>query len=348
MSRNPALDRPWPTLNLSSSFVSTWFGCKRAAFWKVWWSWGAWKNGPTSTSESRRLAYAIKKGITVWSLAGSVVHRHAARHSRIAGHGRDLPAVDEVVAAAVGEYRDQVGKARRRSWKRASKKAPILLESFYGMDDAELDELVEAGASRVEACVRNLAADEHLDALTSEAKDGNRPLVHVEEPCRVHLVAELVDGGPRPALVVEGLEVPLELWVVPDLAYTIEVPGGDGRRELVIVDWKTGAPRTEHRQQLAIYATWAASIGWPAESVLLVASYLEGGEVREHRFDQAEERGALLALVEVLGGVREAVEEGDLAAMVPRMDATGSAFPQLEEGDPECARCDWRKLCRRD
>ena len=104
----------------------------------------------------------------------------------------------------------------------------------------------------------------------------------------------------------------------------------------------------EHRQQLAIYATWAAAIGWPAESVLLVASYLEGGEVKEYRFDQAEERGALLELVEVLGGVREAVEEGDLGAMVPKMDASGSAFPQLEEGDPECARCDWRRLCRRD
>jgi CRISPR/Cas system-associated exonuclease Cas4 (RecB family) len=348
----PNLDRPWPLFSLSASFVRRWSFCKRAAFWHTWWSWGAWYKGPTVGSESRRLAYALKTSTSVYMLAGTTVHRHAARFSRLAGHGRELPETDKAVSRAVGEYRDQVAKARKRSWKRASKKAPMLIEAFYDeLESDELDERIERAAERVEASVRNLAADEHLDVLAAEAKAGRRPLVHVEDPVRVWLVGDAdqaVDARPR--LVTRDLAElghPVELWVVPDLAYTAQVSGSNGRRELVIVDWKTGSSRPEHLDQLRIYATWAAASAWPAESVLLVASYLESGEVAESRIDEPAAFEALADLVAVVDEVRAVVEDGDLRAMVPKIDATGSAFPMREDG-PACARCEWRRLCRRD
>lgn len=342
---NDALSRPWPELALSASFVQRWRSCRRAAFWHTWWSWGGWKGGQNHGTESRRLAYALKGGVSTWTVAGSTVHRYAARAARLAGHGRELPDRETTANQAVADYRETVDKASRRSWKRSTKRAPILLDSFYGEVDPEL---VEIGADRVRASVLELLVDEHLQVLSSEARAGRRPLVHVEDPIRIDLVPELEPQADGARLLTAGISELVRLWLVPDLAYTVEAPGSGGARDLVIVDWKTGRPKPEHLDQLRIYGSWAMALAWSADRVLLVADYLQIGEVREVRFTPAEAREAVAGLVEVVAEVLDAVEGDSLAGeLVPRMDASGSTWPPLAEDDPACKMCDYRRLCRR-
>ena len=327
MSKRAELAAPWPKFSVSASAASTFRECRRRFFWARYWSWGGWRH---EEQGSRRVAYALKNASSPFAAAGKIVHRYAAQAAQDAAGGRVHPAVAILQRKAVRELEANMSRAAEVDWRRASKARPMLRETFYGVSAAEIGALVERAGERVEQAIDGLLGDDHLERLSMEFEAGRKPLVWVENPVRF-------------PLVVDGVDVPL--WVVPDLAYRYELRSG--AVELAIVDWKTGREREEDRAQMALYGAWAVATGQAkAEGVVVARAYLVGGVGREDRLDPDEPERALEDLRDLVREIRTLLVDEDLERNEPRMD--GDVWPQLPEGDRRCARCDFRRLCRRE
>ena len=313
--------------SISSSAAATFKVCRRRFFWEKYWQWGGWRR---NVGGSRRLAYALKKAVNPWSVAGHVVHETAARLAQDVSQGGALPGGIALQLYATGQYDAVLGRAHGVRWDQASKRNPLLLAQFYGEDDEELSKVHELARKRVEVCVANLVESEHLTRMAEEVKAGRPTLVWSETPARFPLVVD---------------DDKVDVWVVPDLAYRRYEPQLQ-IQHLVIVDWKTGKEKADDLAQLALYGAWAVLAGeTESEDVVLVADYLLKGETRARTLEDGEVESTLEDLRDTVREIRKLLVDEDLGRNEPIIAA--EAWPQLDEYDPECRRCDFKRLCRR-
>lgn len=281
--------------------------CRRAYWYAHYGSWGGWDR---EAPDAARLAYLLKQmtGLDMWG--GSIVHDVVETALQDLRWGR-LVTVEELKRRARERMVRQWRESKSKEWEFDPKRRFNLFEHYYA--DPTVDARSVTVRERVDRCLENFRRSKTYAELQGVKRNG---WVAVE-------VLEKFPVGGDP------------VWVKVDCAFRSPDHGG-----LVIVDWKTGKRRDEHRQQLECYALQAVHKlrDIEAEDVTLRAVYLdEGGEV-----DLLVTRDDLAAL--------EAFIASSMAEMkaalsdVPANVARQEDFPMTTDLRT-CGRCGFRELC---
>ena len=291
--------------------------CLRRYYLQHYAFWGGWEPG----SPAREI-YIQKKLTSRPQWIGTTVHTAAEWVLKEVGRGH-YPPPERVVERFGRIARRAVEDSSRGIYRFRPKRAPGFVDHYYGLDTPE--DRWEADLAEIERQIRGMFSNPVFLRLT----DVPTRILEVER------LEKLVLG-----------DVPV--WVSLDVLVSSE--GGD----LVVIDWKTGRHHDAETvaRQLGVYGAYvieryldASPAHAPDEALARVkVMYVN---LREDTF---ETRGiARDSLDETLGIVRDSA-----AAMRARLSdvaentAVEEDFPLLEEGDPECARCAFRRTCGRD
>lgn len=283
--------------------------CRRAYYYQYYGSWGGWEG---DASERTRKLYVLKniKSLAMW--AGTIVHETVAEAlNRYARSGTPITA-GELQGRARLKLRNGWVEAVQREWERSPKKTN-LFELYYGNGRSLPAEQTERIKERVYGALEAFAGSEVLAEILATPYMNWQPVDTLD------------------TFDVEGLNV----WCAIDFAYV--EPGGAMR----IIDWKTGAEKSEALQlQLACYTLYACE-KWHAqpEKVRLHGVFLgDGARVSEYTADPAileETRRRILA---------SAAEMRSLLRDASANIAAEEDFPCCEN-ERVCRWCNYREVC---
>ncbi len=283
--------------------------CPRAYWYQYYGSWGGWE--PGASPEVREL-YVLKQLSTRRQWVGAAVHATLEQVLVALRDGRPL-SPEEACRQLTFRMRGTFDGSRRgRYWREP--KAGGLVEHEYRLPVTDEEwRALHAGATRALAAAFELPLFDRLARLAR----------------RDWLAVEI-----RDAFEVDGVPV----WCVPDLAFREE-------GQVVIVDWKTGAPEAPEaeaaaRFQLACYGLYArARLGADPDRVRLGVAFLAVPEYRESAIDEAGLAEAEATLRSSMAAMRACMTDpaADLAHMAD--------FPKHEAAD-RCVVCPFRRPCQ--
>jgi len=289
--------------------------CLRAYYLHYYRSWGGWE--PDAPDDIRRL-YVLKKLSNRYNWAGSVVH-YTIRHTLLAMRfGRSIDPPRAIDRAHRLMQQDYLYSVRRGYWSEAYRR------QFRGLVEHEYAEPVAR-----EEWKHNW--DRARAALAWFFESRWIPLARSLRPAQWLEIDSAVFE--RSHFLLDGVKV----FAVPDFAYV----GEDGAP--VVVDWKTGSARVGYGDQVLGYALYISSrYNLPADSVKACLVFLNAGAEEIVRVD-AESLGSFKSRFQrsVEGMKRLTL---DTSANLPR---TEDHFPMTEDL-ALCARCVFRRVCRRE
>lgn len=280
--------------------------CRRLYWFHYYGAWGGWKD---DAPREAREAYLLKNLSTRQQWAGRVVHEHIAFALSLARHGAPPP-LRTLVDRAHQRMRDDFRKSRQGAYRERPKWTLGLVEHEYAepVPDAQW----RANWENVEACLARFYESgwpERARALTPQAW---LPIDEIG------------------SFVLDGLKV----FAGPDFAWR------DGAGA-VLVDWKTGAPRDEDREQVLGYSLYARDRwGVPVENVTARLVYLALGEEVEVGVDRAALDGFLARFRQSVSQMRALLRDPSVNAAV-RDD-----FPTTADLS-RCRGCSFRRPCGR-
>jgi len=247
MGNNSPVPQLENTFSWSISRHGTFSACPRRYWYHYYGSWGGWAQ---DAPEEAREIYALKNLSGLHLLAGDTVHRAIERALHELARTGDDPDPEESVAWCKGEMQRAFREScDERLWRGQPKQYTRLFEHHYGPqpDRAALESI----ATRIGTSVRNFFFSSSFE-----------------------LIREI---PPDDWLAVEGLDTfefeGTKVYAVPDFACR-----HDGR--LLIFDWKTGRPDARNRDQVVLYALYAAD-KWGADPDRTLGApvyLLDGGE----------------------------------------------------------------------
>ncbi len=289
--------------------------CLRAYYLHYYRSWGGWE--PDAPDEIRRL-YVLKKLSNRYNWAGSVVHA-AIRHSLLGiRFGRAIDPARVIERAHRLMRQDYLYSLRKSYWTEPYRR------QFRGLVEHEYAERIARDewkqnwdnakaalswffASRWVALARSLRPEQWLEIDSAVFERSNFSL----------------DG--------------VKVFAIPDFAYL------DDEGAPVVVDWKTGAVRDGHGEQVLGYALYVANrYNFPAEAVKGRVVFLNAG---------VEETVTVDAQSLSLFQSRFRISVESMRQLM--LDASANA-PGPEENFPMtgdlalCARCVFRRPCGRE
>ena len=198
-----------------------------------------WRGWEKTAAKSKRLAYALTKMQTVYSLAGEIVHEICAD---VVKHK-----LERTPEQAEEHFRDLFHSAIRESlsgaWRQDPKNKTFLFEHYYRMNQDDLDDRIGAAEFSGRASAYNLMISDTLARIRSGK------VLSVENIDKVDL-----EGVPT--------------WVTLDVE--TKYPGG----VIEITDWKTGKKKELDRVQALTYALTRILSGVPRKKIMLTISYL--------------------------------------------------------------------------
>ena len=213
------------TFSWSISRHGTFSSCPAKYWYHYYGAWGGWDS---SSSEEARELYRLKNLSGLHLVAGDTVHRAIERTlSELAGSGQTTEA-EAVVHWCKGEVQRAWRESQdARLWRGQPKKYCRLVEHEYGPPPVK--ETLTRIAQKVGTSVRNFF------------RGGAYALIR-KVPSADWLSLENLD-----TFDFEGTKV----YAVPDFACRHD--GG-----LLIFDWKTGRPDARNKDQIVLYALYAA------------------------------------------------------------------------------------------
>ena len=297
----------------SASRARMFHACKRRYYLQYYLAWNGWDRG---ASAERQRTYLLKKMTRMPMLAGEALHKALEEWFQSRQSGREFTR-EEVEKAALAILRRGYRNSRDGTWRRSSKLVH-LAEHHY--EEEAIDEASGAAGAYGKRYVERIQ-----QAVATFFESAMLEEVRAVEPAS-YLAFEAMD-----TFTLFGTKV----YAVPDLAY---------RRgeEVVIYDWKTGRPREEDEEQLAVYTIYAREKwGVAPEQVETVDAYLPSDEVIGSRHS-AEELVPVEERIEASMAEMRAVhfDAGEI-------DGDREAFPMVEAGSRECGSCNFRELCDR-
>lgn len=282
--------------------------CRRLYWFHYYGSWGGWdvQRAPPEVRER----YILKNLSTRQQWAGSVVHAFIGEALEQIRRGA-RPTFEAVRRRAHETMRRQFSASRKGAYRINPKRHPGLVEHELKLDvpDDEWRKNWENAA---------LSLQRFFEAGWP---DRARALAPGD-----WLPVDAIDS-----FLLDGIKV----FAAPDFALR-----EDGR--LVLVDWKTGHPRDEDRDQVQGYALFAAS-KWriPAERIVARLVYLGAGQ----EIDVAVDEGALDAF---RAHFRASVDEMKSCLRDPALNEADMAdFPRTGRGE-RCRLCAFGRLCREE
>jgi hypothetical protein len=292
------------TFSWSFSRSRTFADCPLKYWFHYYGSWGGWD---ADAPEEARELYRLKNITGLHLIAGDVVHRAIERALQDWARDRE-PEAEQVVAWCKSEMQKGLRESQAELWRESPKRYVRLFEHHYG--PAPSRETLEKIARKVGTSVRNF--------FTSRSY----ALIRETDPDR-WLPMETLDSFP-----FEGTKV----FAVPDFA---------ARHEdcVLILDWKTGRPDPRNRDQVVLYALFAAA-KWGADpdEVRGAPVYLlEGGDFRPERV-MPEDRERVASFM-----------RQSIADMKSRLDdpETNAASRDAFAATPgrACRSCNFRGVC---
>jgi len=292
------------TFSWSNSRSRTFEECPRRYWFQYYGSWGGWSRD--APAEAREL-YLLKNISNLHLVAGDCVHR--AIEKVLSAWQRGAPSDPEaIVAWCKQEMQRALDESRRELWRESPKRFTRLFEHHYGPAPIRSD--LERIAQKVGSSIRNFFSSPAF-ALIRES-DAKR-----------WLPIETLDS-----FLFEGTKV----FAVPDFACRID---GD----LILFDWKSGRKDSRNKDQVALYALFAAA-KWGADPAKVKGApvYLLSGGAFEPVQVTAEDTARMGGLMRVsIAEMRRRLEDAE------RNVARREAF-ETRPGRV-CSRCPFRGVC---
>ncbi len=285
--------------------------CRRAYYYQYYGSWGGWD----ANAEPRiRQLYILKnlKNLPIWS--GTIVHDVVAEALREYSRSRHPITADGLKARGREKLRQGWTEATRQEWQQAPKKTN-LDELYYGNGKTLPAEKTEAVKAKVYGCLEAFATSPLLGEILAA------PFIHWKP-------VDQLD-----TFVIDRLKV----WCAIDFAYH------DAAGILRLIDWKTGAEKTEAISlQLACYAYYARDKWGAMPSQVRIFGCFLGDQARLSEYPLAPE--TLVDARQAMLASAAAMQECLIDPAANR--AREEDFPFCEN-DRACRFCAYREVCPR-
>jgi len=289
--------------------------CRRKRYWSKYGAWGGWERDATPEC---RTAYRLNKMTNRFQQYGIATEDSILWMLKQVQAGRQPTPEEAYDAVAKPLLRKTWDDSKGRVWQRFAK-AGCLHEHYYpefcSLEDREL---MHAMADVVKLCIQNFQ-DHVLPRLSHITPEMELPIT-------------VVGKGDPEHFFFEGVKI----YAIPDYVYW-----EDGL--LHILDWKAGAVKPEHAEQIALYALWAeVQHQVPPEEVRLSLEYLKVPDRKVVPVDAD-------VLEQVKDRIRESVQ--DMAQYLVEADLEQNTALAKEEWDlcydpDECRFCEFFELCR--
>lgn len=301
---------PYPDFAWSHTRQRTLDRCPRRYYYRVYGSWQGWEDDAPAED---RAAYRLKQLTSLQRAFGTAVHRRAHELIEAARSGRE-PLSEEILRERTRGELGRLYREERPAFVADPKNRPMLQASYYrdGPEEEDLEKL----RRKLDRCLPHLRS---LD-LWRRIREREDYVVHAEDPDRDFTPPEVeVDGVgvyARPDLVVRDLDTD----------------------ELTVVEWKTGEPREDHRDQVAVYGLWVRET-MGEEPGRAHVHYLLDATRREVDLSGEELQEAARRIADGIEEMRGYVEEPSVNRPRPK-----EAFP-LTDDRWACYRCSYLELC---
>ncbi len=291
--------------------------CRRKRYWSKYGAWGGWERDATVEC---RTAYRLNKMTNRFCLYGIAAEDAVMWMLQQFQQGREVSvkeAYDEVARPLLRQAWDE---SKGKTWLKRPK-ASCLHEHYYPQFcDMEDLEIMKAIAKVVNTCLENFQQDV-WPRLKHVTPDMEIPIAVVGKGDAEHFLL----GG-------------MKIYAIPDYVYV-----EDGI--WTIVDWKSGAEKEEHQQQLKLYALWAkVKHGIPPEKVRLRLEYLQHATHHEFTVTEADLGEVVAHIQESVQDMTQYLEEGDMKKNIALPKPEWDLCYEMSI----CRGCSFFELCRRE
>jgi len=288
----------------SFSRARTFADCPLKYWFHYYGSWGGWE--ADAPAEAREL-YLLKNLTNLHLIAGDTVHRAIQRALEAFARERE-PDPERVVAWCKAEMQKAFVESRDERWRERPKQYARLFEHHYGPPPGR-DLLLRIG-KKVGDSIRTFFQSPAFALIRETDADEWLPM-------------ETLD-----TFQFEGTKV----YAVPDFACR-------HRGEVLLLDWKTGRPDDRNRDQVVLYALFAAA-KWGADPDCVRGApvYLLSGGAFEPRPVTPEDRERVAGMMrQSIAAMRERLKD-------PATNAADRAdFAPTPGG--ACRSCNFRGVC---
>lgn len=299
----------------SHSAASDFEICRRKRYWSKYGAWGGWER---EAPPECKTAYRLNKMTNRFCLYGVAAEDAVMWILRQHQEGKVVTADEAFDVVARPQLRKAWDESKGKAWAQRAK-AACLHEHYYPQFcDLRDREIMQVIADVVKTCLNNFLTD--VLPLLSEVKK--------EEEIEISSVGR---GDPE-HFMFEGVKI----YAIPDYVYV-----QDGIWH--IIDWKSGKPKAEHLEQVALYALWAQiKHGIPPEKIQLQLEYLQFNSRESFKITEAD-------LEKVKARIRESVQ--DMGQYLVESDLNKNLGLPKAEWDMcydmnVCKHCSFFELCK--
>ncbi len=304
------------TFSWSHSAAVDFETCQRKRYWNKYGKWGGWDS---RAAPSARKAYQLDKMDNFYSMLGQAVEQAAMHILRVHQSGENCSADEAYEKVARVFMNDVWSDSRGGEWRRNPKRFRCLREHYYKTISKDEERVLATQiADQARECLSNFA-ERTMPRIADVARDMELPIDSADTP------------GDVENFVFEGVKV----YAIPDYAYR-----KDGA--VHIHDWKAGAERAGHLEQLAVYGLWAATKHRvDSENILVYAEYLKNGSVHADSIEDADLDRAVLRIDTSIADMTEMLVDGDRSRNEP---LPIEEWELALSCDP-CRFCNFYELC---
>lgn len=304
------------TFSWSHSAAVDFETCQRKRYWNKYGKWGGWD---IRAAPEARKAYQLDKMDNFYSMLGQAVEQaamHILRVHQAGGKCSDAEAYDRVAKVFMN---DVWSDSRAGEWRNNPKRFRCLREHYYKTMSKEEERALAARiAEQAKACLKNFA-DRTMPRIADVAQGMELAIESADTP------------GDIENFMFEGVKV----YAIPDYAYR-----KDGA--IHIHDWKAGAERAAHLDQLAVYGLWAATKHRKqSENILVYAEYLTSGSVLADSIEESDLARAALRIETSIADMTEMLVDADRSRNEPLPIEEWELALTCEP----CRHCNFYELC---
>ena len=303
------------TFSWSHSASGDFENCRRKRYWSKYGAWGGWERDATSECKT---AYRLNKMTNRFCLYGIAAEDAVMWMLKEVQAGRNPTQEQAFDAVARPALRKAWDESKGKAWERFPK-AACLHEHYYPQFNNMTDrEIMEQIANVVKGCLKGFE-EKVLPRLAD---------VTPEMEVQVGVVGK---GDPE-HFFFEGVKI----YAIPDYVFV-----RDGVWH--ILDWKSGAAKDIHREQVGLYALWA----WekhqiPPEKVVLSLEYLQHGEHQTFTVSSEDLEGVRDRIRESVQDMSQYLVDSDIQKnlALPKPEWDMCYEPGL------CKSCEFFQLCQ--
>ncbi len=290
--------------------------CPRRRYWAKYAMWNGWQ---ASAAPWQRAAYRLSKMENRFTIQGNAVERGVMWLLAETRAGRTR-SVEETYTEIARPYLNRCwSESKNRLWQSNPKRHCCLHEHYYPEHHRTPEpEMTARMAETIKTCLEHFRAE-------------LLPRLMKIEPAAEVPIATMGTGDPESFMLDE-----IKIYAIPDYVCR-------AGEVLEIYDWKSGAARAAHNDQMAIYGLWAhRKHRQPPENIIVHLEYLAAGKSLQTRLGAADIEKTVQLIRQSTAEMAEYLEGGDLRRNVPlpRADWEMSADMHV------CHHCNFYELCR--